>query len=597
MNKLLNEEQHVMATTDDFRQDGILSKHYTMISEFIDNSLSSWAEKTNQNHLPFTTINYKGCVVEINQIYTSSTASELIIVDNSNGMTIENLVEAMIKGNKRGNKSTTLNRYGLGMKIAAFWSGTSLEINTVRDKKSYKAEIDLDYLDKYKKGKIVYTPEISENKICFYSKDALLISPTINSGTKIIIKNIPLSKYNFKSTSEKAGQNTFADVIGDKFVRFIDQGATIILNVQYSNKMIKPRQISARHIRYENLNIWFKTLKKDTDQSVSYEKLKSKLINTLNLAHASSNKQKILKQKFIDKIQNDKDLLFHEEINFGNFTLPIKIGILANNKKTKNSDINKTYKTYNGMYVYESNRAIMCGPNDDRDAHATSLYKEGIRSEYGGTGVSYRINGSFEIDGLLDQKLINLSNNKVGFEWKNPDMNYKYIEFIEGWINSATELIKALTTIQEIAVPTFKKQENTEIKNTEIVAGTQDMQDFKPNPSENDKERLNGILNKWHYDIDNGNRQLTIVQKGGDLNTTDFYKVVKREGNLIEININVNHKLWRPIIQNAGSIYDKFAISLHKLVYVFVMLEKELNNESISDTINNIANEAFKNYG
>lgn len=103
------------------------------ISEFIDNSISSYL-KTNNN-------NIKGLHIVIS-IKTSYNESEdnvlnqsIKIFDNAGGMNENELYHAMIPNDREGKSDNNLNQYGLGMKIASFWLGKKFKNTNSEQKK------------------------------------------------------------------------------------------------------------------------------------------------------------------------------------------------------------------------------------------------------------------------------------------------------------------------------------------------------------------------------------------------------------------------------------------------------------------------------
>ena len=98
------------------------------VSEFIDNSISSYL-KTNNNR-----INGLHILILIKTSYSDTEPNaynqSIKIFDNAGGMDEDELYHTMIPADREGKSDNSLNQYGLGMKIASFWLGRSLKIQT-----------------------------------------------------------------------------------------------------------------------------------------------------------------------------------------------------------------------------------------------------------------------------------------------------------------------------------------------------------------------------------------------------------------------------------------------------------------------------------
>ena len=89
------------------------------LSEFIDNSLASWLSGDRSKRLKIN-IQYHN-LGKRNNFY--------IITDNANGMSKDELDNAMVQYNQTFNKdNSSLNQYGIGMKFGIFWIGQDADI-------------------------------------------------------------------------------------------------------------------------------------------------------------------------------------------------------------------------------------------------------------------------------------------------------------------------------------------------------------------------------------------------------------------------------------------------------------------------------------
>lgn len=116
----------------------------TAISDIIDNSISSEASEI--------------------QIYFDWENQRIIIADNGNGMSFEELLNAMEIGSADPavmRASEDLGRFGMGMKTASFSIGKSLYVISKQNSSVSNAEWDLDYVEKNDEWEVLIHPSES----------------------------------------------------------------------------------------------------------------------------------------------------------------------------------------------------------------------------------------------------------------------------------------------------------------------------------------------------------------------------------------------------------------------------------------------------
>jgi hypothetical protein len=87
-----------------------------VLSEFIDNSIASYSCNNSKS-------SFDGLTIRIDIIESNSNgmySQKIIITDNAYGMSEGGLCEAMQPGETAGKTTTSINQYGVGMKLAIF---------------------------------------------------------------------------------------------------------------------------------------------------------------------------------------------------------------------------------------------------------------------------------------------------------------------------------------------------------------------------------------------------------------------------------------------------------------------------------------------
>lgn len=102
------------------------------IAEFVDNSLHSFLE--NQNKLKQFGIDR----LKVSVSYDTNDGGILRVIDNSSGMTLLDLEDALEVGRPKKKSTNQLSEFGMGMKTSSIWLGNRLTIKT----KHYSEEIE-----------------------------------------------------------------------------------------------------------------------------------------------------------------------------------------------------------------------------------------------------------------------------------------------------------------------------------------------------------------------------------------------------------------------------------------------------------------------
>lgn len=186
----------------------------TAIADIIDNSISSGASEI--------------------QIYFDWEKRRIIIADNGNGMSSEELLKAMEIGSADPavmRVSEDLGRFGMGMKTASFSIGKSLYVITRKNANISNAEWDLDYVADNDEWEVLIHPAESIDEE-IESVSELVDFKSWDQGTVIILSKLDkLIDENNIDKSKKKFYKTIKDIsshIAMIFHRFIEDDDLVI---------------------------------------------------------------------------------------------------------------------------------------------------------------------------------------------------------------------------------------------------------------------------------------------------------------------------------------------------------------------------------
>ena len=148
--------------------------HWFSIGEFIDNAITSAL----QNWDNLQKLSKSGYYLLVD-IQIDPNNATLTIEDNAAGIS-KNEIQRALRAGEPPADVTKLSVHGVGMKMASFWWGRNLKIQTwpIGDDKGYEVEVDLDVIKQTRSATINVKEIPKRNK----------------SGTKIIISKIPHDK-------------------------------------------------------------------------------------------------------------------------------------------------------------------------------------------------------------------------------------------------------------------------------------------------------------------------------------------------------------------------------------------------------------------
>ncbi len=288
------------------------SKPYYMLSELIDNSISSWKDNNKEGVLSIA-------------INIDDTTQQITVDDTAFGMSEDGLSESMkLNKEKAGNK---LNMFGVGMKNSAFWFGKDLHVETNNGQGAWQTDISLSKVMDLNKTIEWVVRESNREK----------------RGTKVTISHVYKDR-----TLSKDDFEVLLNVLQIKYQNYIEEGVKI--NISWFKN-----DGSAKHKKLNKLKI--------KAQIIPDNKIQE-FINGIDKYFEKSilKYAKDLKERTIKLVKNKKRLIYNYEIPFvmdgQRKTFKIKVGI----QDESNKGNPEGFKAYYGLTTLQDNRAINMPP-------------------------------------------------------------------------------------------------------------------------------------------------------------------------------------------------------------------------------------------
>lgn len=508
---------HLLETISSLR-----GKTYLMLSELIDNSISSWIDDGKN-------ISIDGLVVDIDIDLSSEVPEKqkIMVTDNAYGMNEIELENALTLGFKTENKSSGLSIFGMGLKQSAFWMGHKLAIVTKKEQEQgYIATIDLIKL------------KINQNE--YLEEYDLDPAPApMFRGTIIEISNIR----NGVEKNLNFYENILPKILGWKYNKFIGEG--LIIKVRFrKDKHDKSITIKKFFPVVENISKWA------IDENKDITKTKTEIIDELKKNLSDKKYEKFLKD-IIDKIEKDDDLMFPIAFNFKGVQSAIFYGVLSTVHRGGRKEFTDLgYAKVNGISIYQAKRAILCGPNDE---HRHTYFKAKDNS---GAGLIFQIRlfGYFNIDAYVDS-YVQLDTNKQSFKWDDTEFKKHLDSVLENFKSSGISIaVETIGRYQNEATPKGPKNTKRNISKIEEVLINKISGISNPIvsiPEDDLVEISNGTLVSPIV-IDNIKvgpyiEKIKLIEDQFD--DQSFINQSLNDETLI-IRINTKHKLWDPYMIN-----------------------------------------------
>ena len=584
------------------------SNYWLALSEFIDNSVSSYKNGNSDNPID-------GLRIDIDIDYSDNKNKKITITDNANGMDKDRLEDAMQPNDTEGKGIGDYNQYGIGMKLGVFWFGKDGFFYTKKkDEKTYF----IDFKTTTKKlSEAVEVEAIETNENIFSD---------FGSGTKIIISNIYKNrKINITELKK------IKDALGWRYSRLIQEGLKIHLsynigderskknedcfikqfeNIPFNfNKFLVYKKEKKNEILLDKIIkikaaiqkeiIELKEIESMGDQSKRKDRLKI-YFNTIyfDSKYANSRIKEILDDEDIDdfldlrieayeKFIKNENLVFEKSIHINGKDTNIKFGILGGDFQENKKGFSK--EKYNGLTTYHKDRAINHGPNNEQ---CTNLMFTKLKDP-----THVWMYGEINLTNIEEP-----DKNKSKFDWSwSDDENY-----IEGGQSSEISLqnqtevfYKSLRGILKYILDLSENtsnEKNEKSTSDELKAIKDDVCNHLPTitSSINEDEDGNNFFKFFIYEIEYEARIYEDNKLGDDL-----IKIERNDNEkIITVWFNNDHSFWKPLLKN-GETNIKGKIIYPIIVIMTISNEVSIRNDMYGEdfitTFNKIASYYKKN--
>ncbi|AUB31739.1 ATP-binding protein [Spiroplasma floricola] len=387
------------------------TSHIYMISEFIDNSIQSAID----NNFEY---------VEV-KIIVNMLEKAIYIIDNAAGIAYKNRSIAIRNGKDESEQGNSLNMFGVGMKMAAIWFGKRLRIFTksIEDDFPYMINLDIDKL-KGKNFNFYDTKDINikkESGIQFNYDHG-----TIIKIDKFHIDTVHSERYEkrmFNKGTKNEGK-ALEEQLACRYSRYIKKNF-LSINMSYINEdgdEEMPNKVPVEITKSKIPDMYIKNSKERQDYefkvsdkekiNINKSKFYIKSMKEIKNAFADSwnnvieGLEDITYGMIIEKFENQEELKFKTFFRlpynyYENERIPFTFGFIGNNS---------SLLKYNGLTVYQDDRAIISGPNSEKSNLTWLSYPKALSDS------SYKVTKRFigEID-LNNKKIFRVDNNKMGF--------------------------------------------------------------------------------------------------------------------------------------------------------------------------------------
>ncbi|WPL38594.1 ATP-binding protein [Malacoplasma iowae] len=506
------------------------NKHYFLISELIDNSISSWEK----NKLPEEELNIH---IEFN-----IRKKTIICVDNAYGMSQKELEESIVQNKYKSGDE--FNKFGVGMKNCAFWFGTDLEIWTNQGKEELYTSVLCSKFDK--NDTVQWICELNH-----MDSDELKL---IGRGTKIKI-----SKCHEGRVPRKGEMNEIKDIISRKYFHWLNNGVSIIIDgfdghgkaFEGNGIKLSPSPIKSQIIPNELIDKFIDSFNRIGELKILNDK----------------------KEEIILNVKNHKPIEFSLCKKIGSVgPFEFKFGVQEHQKNTKR-DETKSYRKLYGIGTLQKNRYINI-PNVNAIEGTNWDYVRGnIKRMWG----MVDFGDSFELD-----------NNKKNFDFKDDITSWE--DFLT---EIGNDMEKICTLVKETLSPKEKIESNISKSDIErITRSLNEKSNFSKDISwisENDQYQVGKCcpaLKIFDYTF-----SIYARSYSEDDEKYFFIQTTYPSDKRIEIFYNINHNVLKPLIQSANIDFEK---SFYPLIVTlginYAYIEKKLQSGKLIGIIEELSN-------
>lgn len=541
---LMNKRKKIEATYEMIRAyTNNPSNYWLAISEFIDNSISSYKEENNNS--------VEGLDIKIKFDFSNETNKKIYIIDNAGGMKEEKLLDSMQPCNKTNKSDSSYNQYGVGMKFGIFWFGEDGEVYS-KNKKGTEYYVNFSTSDKDPSQGVELEVEKKESNLI-----------KTKTGTAIIISKI----YERRDiTSQKGKQDLFMDALGSRYNKLLKDGKMSItvgfFSADNKNKSSGFKNVIPYFNEPFNLEQIYEKSTEVQKKSL-YEKLK-KEEDKLNDTYKNPSTSNLTKEA-IEKFWNNKELSFKEVIIINNKNVELLFSVMNFNKKSKIH--------YCGLTTYHIDRAINHCPNSIELNTNIPFIKS--KSDPKGRWLYGEINlTGVEVP---DQ-------NKSKFDWsKNAEKDMSdQLEKIYSQLECVLQIIVNLNEAKKTKIMNEKDLEGVKVQVSNIIKPSLLEVNIEKNESDNGVMvfKINNNIHTKNINIDGRNLIFEVEQisDGDDIFITTE-KVERDDNDVYIIKANTNHSFWNPIKNSDNNFVGNI---LYPLIIILALSNDTYGRNQIS---------------
>ena len=345
------------------------TRPYLMISELIDNSISSFEIKHGEDYQNWDLDTYVQIEIKIKMNPKSSNYKRLhddyeikentyiIVKDNAYGMDPETLYQSIELDNKKITKGSNKNIHGRGLKQAAFYFGMSLNIITNNGNEISELDLDMTKVEKLSEPIVREVKSVKNN---------------FPRGTQIKIYNVYKNK-TLENKKRKSHIDEIIDSIKTRYWKFI-------ISKKLKIKLITDLGTKEKEILIDENSSKPLFIKKFTIEEFLKGKNKNKAIKEINkiidnfdiskyssnYLYEDNNYEKSIKKSFKEMFLKNKNFSWEILESFGG-TFSEKVNLKF---KFWQTGLTSNYSKWRGIYTYEGGRAINHGPIFSKDMGA-----------------------------------------------------------------------------------------------------------------------------------------------------------------------------------------------------------------------------------
>lgn len=569
MKKRNNETEDRRIYTDYLDLGVTNTKPFLMLSELIDNSISSfdkqypkgWEKKlkvninivnTRENVIPFSEENMR-------YSFGIDKGSYIEILDNGFGIKSDKLVDAITLNKKNDSNASLMNVHGKGLKQSAFYFGTGLEIiSKVPGNKAHR---------------VTNLPSVEgiENPVSFWTEE---VKWNKKAGTLIRISDLRENR-TFNSKSGKAIKlltKQTAEALSYRYTKLIDSkllSITIKNNDEdaftikhtINDKALMEDDFAHNNSDLKNLITNFKNSvdeliseSKDRDKYASYKKLaietKNKLLKLLSGTSEERSKRVFEWEQTITLSENPK--------TGKNEKVLVRFWYLKKN----NSDLK-------GLRVFEGDRAILHPPIRNGKDDQNLTYLDPLKVVSG--NVDNRFAGEFNIKDISART----KGDKSTFDFDNPDDKRLFDDQIEV-IFGIYERFVILGRVGKSRQGEVNKITDSDAKKGITVICEKYPYVEKGNAYYDSETKTS------HIPINYEGKFYNIKMEINNGSEKSFFNIDFEDEFTLKAVIFPNHKLWKKVHENNDFNYEGLYPVYMLLVMQFIDFNKNLAKLNIS---------------